>query len=679
MKVLSKLRVKTKIWLGFGLVLFLLVVISVVGFTGLRTADTAFGNYRQLARAANEAGRVQAHMLMTRMNVKDFIIRGTAEEAEEVRHYAADTDRFMGTTRDLVVEPERLAMLDQMEAHIDDYVAAFDQVVSLQERRDTLLNETLDVVGPQIERNLTSIMTGAKADDDAEAAFNAGMVLRNILLARLYTTKFLVTNEESAFERAMAELEEQITTQETLMASLDNRVRRGLAEEAGRGAAAYRTALEEVNRVISRRNALIEDSLDRIGPEIATVVEDFKLSIKAEQDDLGPATEAAIYNAMMTMGLVAAGAFVFGLGAAWLIGGGIAGPVQAMTAAMRRLADGDKTTDIPATDHKDEIGEMAGAVQVFKENMVKAEELTAAAARDQEARDRRTARVDSLTREFDTQIGALLETVAGSSGQMQGTATGLSATAEQASRQATACATASEQASSNVQTVATAAEELASSIAEIGRQVSRSTDIANNAVGEADKSNDLVQNLAEAADKIGQVVQLITSIAEQTNLLALNATIEAARAGEAGKGFAVVATEVKELAKQTGDATEDIRQRIEAIQASTGESVEAIGRISDVIAEISSVAKTIATAVEEQNGATQEIARNVGESATAAESVSGGVAQSAGASEEISRNIANVDKNTRESVDSLQIIQSASQDVAGMAEALNEKVSNFQM
>ncbi|NBC33963.1 MAG: HAMP domain-containing protein [Alphaproteobacteria bacterium] len=622
MTLLARLRVKTKIWLGFGLVLFLLAVISVVGFTGLRSADSAFGDYRQLARAANEAGRVQAHMLMTRMNVKDFIILGTAEEAEEVRHYAAETDRFIDTTRALVIEPERLAMLDAMHADIDDYVAAFDEVVSLEAQRDALVIETLDVVGPQMARNLTSIMTGAKAEDDAEAAFNAGMVLRNVLLARLYTTKFLVTNEQSAFERAMEELDEQAANMETLMAGLNNRVRRGLAEEAASGAATYRTTLQEVNGVISARNGLIEDTLDQIGPQIASAVEDFKLSIKAEQDQLGPATEALIYNAMMTVGLVAGGAFVFGLGAAWLIGKGISGPVQAMTAAMRRLADGEKDTTIPATDHKDEIGEMAGAVKVFKDNMIKAEELSAAAARDREARDRRTARVDTLTAEFDTQIGALLETVAGSSGQMQGTATSLSATAEQATRQATACATASEQASSNVQTVATAAEELASSIQEIGRQVSRSTDIANSAVGEADRSNELVGNLSDAAEKIGQVVQLITSIAEQTNLLALNATIEAARAGDAGKGFAVVANEVKSLANQTAKATDEIAGQVSAIQGATSTTVEAIRGIGERIREMSEISTVVASAVEEQNSATQEIARNVQQAAAGATEVS---------------------------------------------------------
>jgi methyl-accepting chemotaxis protein len=258
-------------------------------------------------------------------------------------------------------------------------------------------------------------------------------------------------------------------------------------------------------------------------------------------------------------------------------------------------------------------------------------------------------------------------------------ATQAAGSAESVSTNMTTMAASAEEMTINLQSIAASATQLTKSIQAINDNAETASAAADNAAALAADSNGKVSHLGNAADEIGKVIEVIQDIAEQTNLLALNATIEAARAGEAGKGFAVVATEVKELAKQTGDATEDIRQRIEAIQASTGESVEAIGRISDVIAEISSVAKTIATAVEQQNGATQEIARNVGESATAAESVSGGVAQSAGASEEISRNIANVDKNTRESVDSLQIIQSASQDVAQMAEALNGQVSNFTM
>jgi len=342
---------------------------------------------------------------------------------------------------------------------------------------------------------------------------------------------------------------------------------------------------------------------------------------------------------------------------------GITGPITGMTAAMTRLAGGDRQATIPGVGRIDEIGDMAGAVQVFKENMIKADRLSAEQAAEQAKKEERQTKIDGYLKGFDQSVSGALQTLASASTELQTTAQSMAATAEETSRQSTAVAAASEEASTNVQTVASAAEELSSSIAEITRQVAESAKIAGQAVDDAGRTNAQVQALAEAAQKIGDVVKLINDIAGQTNLLALNATIEAARAGEAGKGFAVVASEVKSLANQTAKATDDIAAQVKAIQGATSDSVKSIAGITGTISRINEIATTIASAVEEQGAATQEIARNV--------------QQASKGTDEVSSNIAGVTlAATQTGTASTQVLGSASE-LSKQGERLRADVSRF--
>lgn len=352
-----------------------------------------------------------------------------------------------------------------------------------------------------------------------------------------------------------------------------------------------------------------------------------KMGQKATQDGADAYSSARILI-MSALGIAAVLCVAMG----WLIVAGVSSPIRIMTSAMGRLAQHDLNTQVEGAERRDEVGEMAKAVLVFKDSMIEADRLKAEQEEAQRVAAARTATVDKLTREFDTKVQAVVQGVASQATQMETSAQAMSATAEEATKQASAVAAASEQGAANVQTVASAAEELSSSIAEIGRQVSHSSQIAANAVTEARKANEMVQGLLNASQKIGEIVALINDIADQTNLLALNATIEAARAGEAGKGFAVVAAEVKNLATQTSKATEEIGTQITGVQGATQNAVNAIASIGKTIGEIDQIATTIAAAVEEQGAATQEIARNVEEAAKGTQEVSsniGGVTEAA--------------------------------------------------
>jgi len=339
-------------------------------------------------------------------------------------------------------------------------------------------------------------------------------------------------------------------------------------------------------------------------------------------------------------------------------------PIRTMTAAMTQLAKGDLAATIPAQDQRDEIGHMAQAVQVFKDNALRVKALEAEQkAAEEQARLDKVRAMNDLADRFQAQVGGIVDSVSAAASEMQAAAKSMTSTAEETSRQAGVVSTASEEASTNVQTVATAAEELSSSISEISRQVVQSTRIAGQAVEEAGRTNTTVQGLAAAAERIGAVVNLINDIASQTNLLALNATIEAARAGEAGKGFAVVASEVKNLANQTSKATEEIDTQISGMQDATRQAVSAIQGIGQIIEQVNDIATGIAAAVEEQSAATQEIARTV-------QSTAAGTA-------EVSTNIAGVTSAAAETGAAASQVLGASGELAKQGEKLRHEVTSF--
>jgi methyl-accepting chemotaxis protein len=366
--------------------------------------------------------------------------------------------------------------------------------------------------------------------------------------------------------------------------------------------------------------------IDRAPTELLTKAKTRLVALAAARaKDARENAAASVWTTGLLLAGMTAGAIVVFLLA---IERGISRPLTGVVGVLGDLARGNTAVAVGGLERRDEIGKVAGAIQVFKERMIESDRLRA--EQDQlkaRAEAEKKAVLGRIAEEFELVVGNIVGAVSAASAELTTAASMLTKAAESTQALSTTVAAASEQASSNVQSVAAATEQMTASIGEIGRQVQESNQIAGEAVGQARMTDERIAKLAHASSRIGDVTKLITSIAEQTNLLALNATIEAARAGVAGKGFAVVAQEVKQLAAQTAKATSEISSQIAEMQAATHESVAAIKQIGGIIGRVSELSTTLATAVEQQGAATLEISRNVQEAAAGTTQVAGNISE----------------------------------------------------
>ena len=480
------------------------------------------------------------------------------------------------------------------------------------------------------------------------------------------------TDEMSAVERKIAELSEQINRNISSIQgiNLDDSSARSL-ETFRAKLAAYGT-LQKRFLDISRKSSDNTQETGKIyAGEMETAFKDMTGIIDTVRDSISEsAKKEAVDSAheyedtrFLTLIAVAIG-LVVALGAMAFAFFGVSRPIDEMTRSMMTLAQGDATRPIPFVDRTNEIGAMAGTVQVFKDNLIRSRELEAEAeAGKVRAEGDRKRAMTQMADQFEHAVGGIVTAVSDAATELQAAAQALSSSSSETSHQSTIVAAASEQAAANVRTVAAAAEELSGSVREISRQVGQSSNIAEKAVLEAQQTTAQVSGLSAGAQKIGAIVDLINDIASKTNLLALNATIEAARAGEAGRGFAVVASEVKALAEQTSKATAEITGHIGAVQSATDQAASAILGIGRTIGDINHIAATIAAAVEEQGSATEEIARNVD--------------QAAQGTIEVTRNITGVNRAAETSSASAGQVLSSATELAQQAEKLRGEMRKF--
>ena len=496
-----------------------------------------------------------------------------------------------------------------------------------------------------------------------------GQLLGKLQDFRVYEARYFLAASEQERQALNGELTRRQQGVDTLRSAYDPLITRGTEDERfiRQFDAAWADHKQLARRIMTNDQAtaqvlFLEENRQSFLEAVEALDSDLKFK-STEGKTAGDDSVATYATARMTVIGGIAGMAVMCLLMGFAIVRNVSGPILRLTAIMTRLANQDLDVTVEGRDRTDELGAMATAVQVFKDSMLTAKRLAAEQEVERAGKAQRASRLDHAVGKFELTAREMVGLLSSGSTELEATARSMSGSADSTNQRGSAVAAAAEEAGAGVQTVAAAAEQLSASISEISRQVAQSATMAARAVNDAQRTNLIVTALAEGADKIGNVVNLITSIAAQTNLLALNATIEAARAGDAGKGFAVVASEVKNLASQTGRATEEIGAQITQIQAATTEAVVAIRGISSSIQEVSQIATSIASAVEEQGSATAEIARNVQQTAAAAQDVTsniGGVGQAA----------------TDSSAAAAQVLHAAT-DLSKQAERLSSEVNAF--
>ena len=623
---LTRLSIAQRISAGFAVVLLLLAASSGLALRGAATVEADAASAARGAEAAQAAAQFGFTVNETRRTLINYL--------------RTESGDMLVSLRDNL---KRISAAATAVASVapDQAQAASTLTQQYQERAEAMIGEV-----EKRQKNLAAVasngarlsnagyaiaMKVADEPDLARASFRMDRALQAALAA---LARFAGTRIADDAETAAIELD-RYGRERTAVAKLDNDGAlavslKAMDELVAPFTKAFNDALTGTADIVKAYAAVaaVGNELDKLA---ATMSEG---ATKTQQATMATMTSETA-NMRLTVLATSGTALVVGIALAWAFGRGISRPVRRMTAAMKRLSAGDTAAEVPDANRKDEIGEMAAAVQVFKDNMLDAERLRA----EQEAHKARSETerqqlMRDLADKFEASVGAVIEGVTSQAAELQTTAQTMAATSDEASRQVTAVASASEQASQNVSTVATATEELSSSVREISQQVAQSSRIIGEAVAQANATDEHVQGLANAAQTIGEVVQLISDIAGQTNLLALNATIEAARAGEAGRGFAVVASEVKSLANQTAKATDEISGQIAAIQQATKVSVQSIRTITETIGKVNENASAIASAVEQQGAATQEIARNVSQAAKGTADVNANIAGVSGAAQQ---------------------------------------------
>ena len=605
--------------------IFLLAGLGIVGMAALTGAymigEFRLGSARHNAEANDSlmglVSRVEKTASLLRRHENEFLLTKNKKAALDYQSGAAE---FSELVQKMGKSPLSRSIADpilELEDAMMRHTSKFVELVQMQEKiglkHDTGLNGNLEqqfniideqLSGPGMEQLRAKLM----------------MIVR-------YLREFSLRHDEES----VSEIEIVREQFDYLLSSLEPtpdsaEVTPEEKEAITKNMDAYMATIQKWSETTLVRDEQVKELnkiYSEIEPALLKITSTAQKGLQNAQAALARTRKATSVIVLATSAIMLVAVVVIG----FLVGRSISRPLMGLTRATTGLADGNITLEIPATRRSDEIGDLARAVLVFKQNAVEKQRLEAQETEQRAAKEERAKAVEDLIRNFEAASNEALQNVLNAASSLQDTSSAMESAAQVTNQQSEAVRSGAEGAAKNVQTVATATEELSTSIGEISEQVAQSNTVAEQAVEESRKTRETMQGLAKSAETIGDVVNLIQEIAAQTNLLALNATIEAARAGEAGKGFAVVASEVKQLANQTSQATDQIAQQIASIQSTATSAVDAITKVDAVIDQISGYSSTVASAVEQQSAATRHIADNVQQAAdgtnTVTESIEG--------------------------------------------------------
>ncbi len=596
--------------LGFSVVLAISAVSMGIAYLGFERVSAGVASYRNSVSEADLARDIDRDLTSYRGLARYYVVTGKEDDAKaaltaETSLKDAIDQSMKGTTN-----PARLNQITRLAREFRAFTKIFADILKVKNESTLLTQNQLTRGGTSLRYKLDDLASNAAEAELPAVELGAKQVAAQYQAALALANTFVINSDMTVATSALARLK-FVENSLKAISSTDEKIVQGLKEASA--------LLDEYRQTLGK---LIENAKE-IGELTTEMAESadaimkgsnaMKADLLSDQQRLESESNATIGETERLVVMLAIGGFLLGGALAVLLGKGISRPMTTMCKAMRELAGGNFDVILPGLGRKDELGEMAGAVEEFKVQAVAKAERDAA-AHDAQNKASSAARRTELIRfadDFEAAVGAIVSNVSASAVQLEAAAGTLTRTAETTQSLSSQVSGSSAEASNNMQSVASATEELSASVDEIGRRVRESSQIAEAAVLQAQQTDGRISKLSRAAQEIGDVVKLITAIAEQTNLLALNATIEAARAGEAGRGFAVVASEVKSLASQTAKATDEISSHISGMQGATQESVAAIKEIGGTIAKISDIAATISSAVEQQSSATQEIARSV--------------------------------------------------------------------